>query len=41
MTLDPQMIAVMKKRATLTGGASDVADLKVGNSKHVFAPDLS
>ncbi len=36
MTLDPQMIAVMKKRATLTGGADDVADLTLNGVRDAY-----
>ena len=36
MTLDPQMIAVMKKRATLTGRAGDVADLALDEIRNGY-----
>ena len=36
MTLDPQMIAVMEKRATLTGGASDLTGLTLDEIRTVY-----
>ena len=36
MTLDPQMIAVIKKRAMLTDGASDVADLTLNGVRDAY-----
>ena len=36
MTLDPKMIAVMEKRATLTGGASDLTGLTLDEIRTVY-----
>ena len=36
MTLDPQMIAVMEKRATLAGGAADLADLTLDEIRTAY-----
>ena len=36
MVLDPQMIAVMEKRATLTGGADDLTGLNLDEIRTVY-----